>query len=62
MEPLDVSTSSDTTTGLTLPAATLPLAQPSPSLPLPLTPTWETLQVRKLTNYYIYKSKIGFLT
>lgn len=46
MEPLDISTATnDSTTGLTLPG-TLPIAQPSPSLPLPLTPTWETLQVR----------------
>lgn len=50
MEPLDISTS-DTVAGLTLPGTTLPIAQPSPSLPLPLTPTWETLQVSFLNVY-----------
>lgn len=43
MEQLDISTSE--ASGLTLTATGLPVAQPSPSLPLPLTPTWETLQV-----------------
>lgn len=52
MEPLDISTTTnESTAGLTLPGTTLPIAQPSPSLPLPLTPTWETLQVR--TNFSV---------
>lgn len=44
MEQLDISTG-EASNGLSLTNSGLSVAQPSPSLPLPLTPTWETLQV-----------------
>lgn len=58
MEPLDITTTtSDSVASLTLPSTTLPIAQPSPSLPLQLTPTWETLQVRTDKSLYILLEK-----